>query len=243
MKRLIVATALLAVSCGTTAPDDAELATVASPAAAANQPDPRVSELQVVVSELLDRIEVLNARINQLESGAPRPERAEATRAAEPTDRPAEPATRPAQSQPSPRQVRRTTSTAERPLRGQALSDAYRSALMLYGKGRLDDAYRAFEHIYNSDRSGELADNALFWMAETQFVRGRYADALVTYGKVASEHASENKAPDALLKSGLVHEKLGDLALARSTFEQLIATYPYSTAAAAAREEIKRIRY
>jgi len=37
--------------------------------------------------------------------------------------------------------------------------------------------------------------------------------------------------------------KLGDLSLAKRTLELLIDRYPYSTAAAAAKQELERIRY
>jgi tol-pal system protein YbgF len=202
----------------------------------ANTTDPRVAEMEVVIGELLDRIEVMNARLQKLEQGVPAPRETTARRVVDSTPPPTAPETRTA----APAAVSRP---AGPPLRGAALGEAYRSALELFGKGRLDDARSTFQRVYDSDTNGELADNALYWIAETYFVRAKYADAIRIYHQITTDYSDQNKAPDAMLKTGLAHAKLGDLALARRTFEELIAKYPYSTPAAAARHEIKRIQY
>src|SRR5688572_17517710 len=65
---LILAGAI--AGCSTTQPDDpGEPLVLQEPAPPPPATDPRVSELQVLVTELLDRIEVLNARLARLESG------------------------------------------------------------------------------------------------------------------------------------------------------------------------------
>jgi tol-pal system protein YbgF len=209
--------------------------------------DPRVSELHVLVSELLDRMEVLNARIQKLESGAPNVP-APAVRssspaaAARPTPAPSASsvATRPAAPPPSPAVQRRP---AGAPMTTAQIGDRYKDGLVLFGKGQIDNARRAFEEVFAADQAGELADNAVYWIGETYFVTGKYTEAMAQYRKIAADYADQNKAPDALLKMGMVQAKLGDLVLARQTFDQVIQTYPYSTAAASAKAELKRIQY
>jgi TolA-binding protein len=46
-----------------------------------------------------------------------------------------------------------------------------------------------------------------------------------------------------MFKLGLTYEKTGDLGVARQTFEETIRRYPYSTPAASAKLELKRIKY
>lgn len=114
---------------------------------------------------------------------------------------------------------------------------------MLYGKGRAADARAAFQAIFDAEPGGELADNALYWIGETYFAAGDYANAMRFYGRVTKEFGDQNKAPDAMFKMGLAFERTGDLAMARQTFDETIKRYPYSTPAASARLELKRIRY
>ena len=235
MKRLAGALILgLTLGCSTQ-PVDEEVSPQPSPQPVVVPTDPRVAEMEVVVGELLDRIEVMNARLQKLEQGQPAPRETTTRRVADATP------------PPSPAEPRAAAPATERPagppLRGAALGEAYRSALELFGKGRLDDARATFQRVYDSDTNGDLADNALYWIAETYFVRARYADAIRIYHQITTDYSDQNKAPDAMLKTGLAQAKLGDLALARRTFEELIAKYPYSTPAAAARHEIKRIQY
>ena len=63
------------------------------------------------------------------------------------------------------------------------------------------------------------------------------------YERVTNEYADQNKAPDAMFKTGIAFEKIGDLGMARRSFEECIRKYPYSTSAAAAKGELKRIKY
>lgn len=245
MKRLAAAALLLLTACGSTATLEEERLT---PATTSVVTDPRVGELQTVVGELLDRIEVMNARIAKLESSpaaaqpAVRVAAEERPVAQRPVPTAGAEAVAPAEAAPA---VERTDA-AVRPRRnmsGAALAEAYRKALELYGKGRIDDSRRGFQEVFDADRNGDLADNALYWVGETYFSVGNYAEALRIYSRVTTDYSDQNKAPDAMLKIGLVHAKLGDLALAKRTFEQLIARFPYSTPAAAARYELNKIKY
>lgn len=213
------------------------------PRAAAPAPtDPRVSELQVLVSELIDQVEVLNARIKQMESGEGVVQQA-STRTAVPQVR--QPVAQPAQAQVQPRVPPAAPRTA-RPspaIPASSAPDRYRDALVLFGKGQINDARDLFQQIFDADPNGDLADNSLFWVGETYFVSGRYREAIEQYRRIETDFSTQNKAPDAMLQMGLAQAKLGDLALAQRTLEGLVNRYPYSTAANAAKAEIKRLRY
>lgn len=231
MKTLAPVVLILLVACGSSAPEDDTIVVVPAAAAPAPAPDARVAELQVLMTELLDRIEVMNARLARLEAGgAAVPAPAQATAPAEP------PRTAPA---PSGRPSRPAPARAV----AAVLGDQYREALTLYGRGRLDDARALFERIHEADPSGDLADNALYWIAETHFAQGRFTEAIGLYRTIVSDYASANKAPDAWLKMGMSYARLGDLGMAKETYERLIAEHPYTTAAATARNELDRVRY
>lgn len=221
MRIVAAAAALLLLSACSAAPEPAPQPAAVAPVT----PDPRVPELEKTVGELLDRIEVLNARIQKLEAAAPSAEPAAITTA---SPAPAK-TTRPAKAPPQ---------TA-----GAALADRYRTALEMYGKGQVAQSRKLFQEVFDAEPTGELADNALYWIGETHFVAGEYAEAMEFYRRIANDFADQNKAPDAMFKTGLSLERLGDLKLARRAFEELIARYPYSTPASNAKLELKRIKY
>lgn len=241
MKNLCAAVLLLLLSaaCASTAVDDGpEPMTVPQTSAA---PDPRVGEMQTQLTELLERIDVLNQRIAQLEEvrteAAPRPQPV--------TPRRQQPAAEPAAAAPAvvaaPAPV--TEEAPQSALIGAQIAESYRQAIMLFGRGRNAEARRAFEGVYEADKSGDLADNALFWIGETYFAAKDYTNAVRYYQRVVSDYSTENKAPDALFKIAMSQERTGDLALARRTLQQVIDRFPYSSPASSAKAELQRIKY
>lgn len=222
MRRLAAAALVLGtVACATMRQDDEPMP--APPPVAA--PDPRIAEMQTAMTELLERMDVLNDRIARLE------EERVAPRAAAP----AQPAAAEAAAAPQPPQ--------QAALIGAKIAEDYRRAIMLFGRNKHADARRAFQEVFEADPAGDLADNALFWIGETYFAGGDFTNATRFYNRVVSEFPQENKAPDALFKIALAQERTGDLALARKTLQQVIDRYPYSTAAGSAKAELQRIRY
>jgi tol-pal system protein YbgF len=211
MKRLPVVVLVLA-SCATK-----------PPAPAIVPADTRLADLQASMTEMLERLDVMNDRITRLE-------RAVEERGAPPPSPVQQPA-------PKPR-------TGEAPvLHAAKIADAYRNAITLYGKNRYPEARAAFQQVFDADASGDLADNALFWIGETYYAANDFNNAIRFYKRVADEYGDQNKAPDAMYKLALAYEKTSDLALARTTLQQVIARYPYSAPAASAKAELNRIKY
>jgi tol-pal system protein YbgF len=235
---LSIAAVILVAGCSTSGP-----ARPATPAA----PDVTLAQIQTSMTELLERIDVLNHRMARLEEGpvaaaaAPLPPVATQQRAVQPAPQRLPEARPSAESRPRPAS---SPAAAEQPaLVAAKLADDYRQALLQFGRGSHAEARRGFELVFQADPSGDLADNALFWIGESHFAARDYTNAIRFYTRVINEYPEENKAPDAYLKLALAIERTGDLALARTTFQQLIERYPYSTPASSAKKELQRIRY
>ena len=216
MKRVAVAALLLTAACGSSS--GTKTAPVTTPA------DPQIANLQASMTELLERLDVMNDRITRLESGGQAP-----------------PPVQPSTVQPSPAGAARTGGAPV--LHSAQIADTYRNGIVLYGKNRFPEAHAAFQQVFDADPSGELADNALFWIGETYYSAGDFNNASRYYKRVSDEYGDQNKAPDAMYKLALTYEKTGDLALARTTLQQVMARYPYSAPAAAAKSELNRIKY
>lgn len=239
MKSLLCCAIVLAAAGCASAPPKNEAEDIVPPAqtmAAAQQAavESRLDSLQTSMTELLERLDVMNARLAKLEAGT------------EPLTRPSatlSPPARRGDSVPPPSPPTPPTAAGSNPLAGAQLADTYRSALMLFGRSKFDDARRTFQKVFDDDPTGDLADNALFWIGETYFASGNYAEATKYYKRVTVEFAEQNKAPDALFKIALAHEKTGDLGMAKQALDEVMRRYPYSSAAAAAKQELKRIRY
>ena len=239
----LIAAALVA-ACGSSRTDN-ELPATIPPAEVHPQSasaDPRVADIQTALTELLDRLDVLNARIAKLEAA-----QSAGLQSPVPAGLPvpvAQGQPRAAAVQPQvDGQPRANAQPKAAVLQDAQLADEYRRGIILVGQAKYADARTVFQRVFDADPSGDLADNALFWVGETYFAAGNYHEAMRMYERVAKEYGDQNKAPDALYKLGIAYEKTGDLGMARRTFNDCITKYPYSSPAAAARMELKRIRY
>jgi len=218
-----------------------------APAAATNAAtDARLAEMQTSMTELLERMDVLNARIARLESASPSEPRAVMQEHAPPAIEP--PPVQRVATETVPATAAtpvpvHTASPSRGPLQSAAIADNYRAALILFGKGRMAEARTALQQVFDADPSGDLADNALYWIGETYYAAGDYTKAMRAYERVTKEYPEQNKAPDAMFKIGLTFAKTGDLGMARKTFEEVIRRYPYATAASSAKLELKRVKY
>ena len=206
----------------------------------------RLTELQTSMTELLERLDVMSDRVARLEvegvGQAPSPV------PPSPVPVPPAPAERQARAPvPPPEAAPAEASPAEpkvsRAIVGAQIADGYRSALMLYGRGKLPESRKAFQAVFDSDPSGELADNALYWIGETWFATGDYTSAIRFFRRVTTDYGDQNKAPDAMYKTGVALARSGDLQLAKQAFEECIKRYPYSTSAASSKQELERIKF
>jgi tol-pal system protein YbgF len=243
MKKLAVLAVMLFAACASTDDGGPEPVFVPQPVA-----DPALTQnvavLQTQLTELLERLDVLNSRLAKVEEQATAP----LVRPREDSVMPVQPRIlrEPAATTSQTPEARRPAATQEPPQRalvGAELAEDYREAIMLFGRGRHTDARRGFQAVFDSEPEGDLADNALFWIGETYFAAGDLNNAVRYYTRVVNEFSDQNKAPDALFKTALAQAKTGDLALARRTLQQVIERYPYSSTASSAKAELQRIKF
>jgi tol-pal system protein YbgF len=74
------------------------------------------------------------------------------------------------------------------------------------------------------------AENALYWRGEAYYAQGEYLRAAEQFESVIARYAGA-KTPDALLKLGLCHDRLGAPARAREYWDRLKSEFPKSDAA------------
>jgi tol-pal system protein YbgF len=116
----------------------------------------------------------------------------------------------------------------------------YAQARDLYEQRRYSDAVVAFQNLLAEDDKSSYADNCQYWIGESYYGLGKFAQAIAEFEKVFVFPRS-NKNDAAHLKIGLCYLRLGDRQQARSQFEQLIASYPSSPYVQYARRYLGRL--
>ncbi len=126
----------------------------------------------------------------------------------------------------------KTSVAVQRKYKGRAerkVQKLYKTAMTKFNNGEMAAASKSFELLLKRHADHELADNALYWLAETAYANADWLQALTWFQDVILRYPAGNKLPDAMLKSALCYAKLGDTSYALQMLtevETLFATAP-----------------
>jgi tol-pal system protein YbgF len=87
-----------------------------------------------------------------------------------------------------------------------------------------------------------LAGNAQYWLGETYYARGRYAEAASAFAAGFKNYPRGEKAPDDLLKLGMSLARANQKQNACIAFAQLDHAFPHPGAAIQERAAVERKR-
>lgn len=122
-----------------------------------------------------------------------------------------------------------------------AEKQAYRTAFNLLKQRQYDAAVRAFEDLLVRYPNGEFADNARYWLGETNYVKRDYAAALTQFQRVLANYPLSPKVPSSMLKIGYIHYDQSDWQRARSTLRDVAKKFPDTTEARLAESRLDRM--
>lgn len=118
---------------------------------------------------------------------------------------------------------------------------AYEQALNILREGRYPEAATAYRQFLATYPNGRYADNAQYWLGETQYVTRQFQAGLDEFGKVLNQFPNSPKVADAQLKIGYIHYEMGNWKAARENLEAVVNQHPGSTAARLASERLARM--
>lgn len=104
----------------------------------------------------------------------------------------------------------------------------YDYAYGLVSNAQYDQAELSFRDFLNAHPQDELAGNAQYWLGQTFYARGNYADATRTFLEGMSKYPESPKAPAYLLKVGMSLNLLGEQTEACEVYRELNARFPDS---------------
>ncbi|MCB9534774.1 MAG: tetratricopeptide repeat protein [Myxococcales bacterium] len=117
-------------------------------------------------------------------------------------------------------------------------ADLYRYGYERKQANDCPEAIRAFATFSRDYADNDRADNALYLLAECQYVRGEYTNSIRTLQVISQKYAKGDKVDDALM---LMHDNFVALNRCQDALpflETLLAEYPRSNRAKAARKKL-----
>lgn len=105
----------------------------------------------------------------------------------------------------------------------------YDYAYGLVSSAKYDQAEISFLEFLEKHPQDALAGNAQYWLGQTYYARGSYANATRAFLEGMSKYPESPKAPAYLLKVGMSLNLLGEKGEACEVFRELNARFPSST--------------
>ena len=119
---------------------------------------------------------------------------------------------------------------------------AFEAALNHFRNNNYAAAQTALRGYLQQYPNGNRRTSALYWLGNSDYAMRNYRAALSNFRAVATQSPEHERAPEALLSIAACHSELHETAAARTALEQLIAKYPRSEAALAAKDRLARLR-
>ena len=124
----------------------------------------------------------------------------------------------------------------------EAQKQAYDEAFSALKDGRYSESARRFQTYIAQYPDGDLTGNAYYWLGESYYVTQNYRVALETFGTLLSRFPQNQKAPDALLKTGYCQYELKQWDAAEATLNSVVETYPNTTVARLAQGRLRALK-
>lgn len=119
----------------------------------------------------------------------------------------------------------------------------YNAALELYRAGQYEGAETGLRTFLQHNPKSRLAPDAIYYLGETFYQRGRHREAAEQYLKVSTDYAETSRAPDSMLRLGMALQAMGAKEQACATLGEVARKYPSASGARrGADREMKRAK-
>ena len=106
------------------------------------------------------------------------------------------------------------------------VSDIYNQARLDYTQGRYALAVSGFKDVITTDRDGDLADNAHYWIGESYLAQRQYQKSIDSFDTVINDYPDSNKLSDAYLKKGIAFQSTEKFPEAMAVYQLVIDEFP-----------------
>jgi len=117
-------------------------------------------------------------------------------------------------------------------------------ALGYFKQRAYENAEKGFAGFLEKNPKNKMASDAIYYLGESFYQRGRQSEAAKQYLKISTQYANSPRAPEALLRLGQSLNALGAKELACATYSDIAKKYPNApaTVKTGAEREAKRAK-
>ncbi len=124
----------------------------------------------------------------------------------------------------------------------EEIRSEYQKAFDLIKSGEYFAAEETLSIFIGLHSDTEFIDDAIYWLGESFYSQKKYNKALKEFEKITKHHPNSEKLVEAILKTGFTQFELGDIEKSIKTLNQLIKSYPDSSASRLAKDKLNSIK-
>ena len=122
-----------------------------------------------------------------------------------------------------------------------SMSAAYDAAYQLFKEKKFKESRKKFEVFLREYPKSKLADNALFWTAESYYAEKDFESAILSYETLLKKYPESSKASSGMLKQGFSFIEIGDLKTGKIILNKVMEKYPGSKDAELAKKKVSEL--
>ena len=123
----------------------------------------------------------------------------------------------------------------------QIVREVYDNAFRALRQGKYEDSIIEFQMLIDTYPNSELVDDALYWIAEANYVTQKYDSALPVFERVIREFPENQRAAEAMLKIGYIYYDQQNYEEAKNYLMEVIDRFPASRSAFSARRRLDKM--
>jgi tol-pal system protein YbgF len=132
-----------------------------------------------------------------------------------------------------------TTATATSTTRNEA--EAYEKIFPLVRGKKYAQAITAYQQFLANYPASKYSANAHYWLGQVHYVQSQLEPAIRQFQLVSDKFASSSKAPDALLKLGIIYMQQNKTEEAKAMFSKLSREFPGTSSSRIAERRLKEL--
>jgi tol-pal system protein YbgF len=122
-----------------------------------------------------------------------------------------------------------------------SMSAAYDAAYQLFKEKKFKESRKKFEVFLKEYPKSKLAENALFWTAESYYAEKDFESAILSYETLLKKYPESSKASSGMLKQGFSFIEIGDLKTGKIILNKVMEKYPGSKDAELAKKKLSEL--
>lgn len=117
----------------------------------------------------------------------------------------------------------------------------YQAGYQLLQQRRYSEAEKEFVNLVKIHPKSTQAASAYYWIGEIKLLEGAIPEAIAAFETIAQDFTEHLRAPDALLKLGMIAADNGKKEEAQTHFQKIIAGYPDASSADIAARQLRKL--